>query len=108
MLRLGLHAGTELEAKRLAGPWHPAFGELCFGRIYLSLAKRALTKLPTAYKLCVSKGELSKLIGQRRRNLLWLEESVMHPLRVQENEQLSPMQVKAIDPSGGEKIISLR
>ena len=29
MIRLGLHSTPELERGRVAGPWHPAFRELC-------------------------------------------------------------------------------
>ncbi|MFR1474921.1 MAG: hypothetical protein ACLSB9_03870 [Hydrogeniiclostridium mannosilyticum] len=32
VIRLGLHASPELERDRLAGPWHPAFRELCESR----------------------------------------------------------------------------
>ena len=33
VIRLGLHASPDLEQNRVAGPWHPAFRELCEGRI---------------------------------------------------------------------------
>ncbi len=32
VIRVGLHASPELERDRLAGPWHPAFRELCESR----------------------------------------------------------------------------
>ena len=35
VIRLGLHSSPELERERLAGPWHPAFRELCESFLYL-------------------------------------------------------------------------
>jgi len=43
VIRLGLHASPELERDRLAGPWHPAFRELCEGRRMLNRVIHHLT-----------------------------------------------------------------
>ena len=38
VIRLGLHSTPELERDRVAGPWHPAFRELCESkRMFLRL-----------------------------------------------------------------------
>ena len=39
VIRLGLHSGGNVEEGYLAGPYHPAFGELCESEIYLKKAK---------------------------------------------------------------------
>lgn len=72
VIRLGLHADAHMQQQYVAGPWHPAFRELCEGRLYLKRAEQLLnTALPdggTAV-LRVAPTELSKLIGQRKGNL---------------------------------------
>lgn len=72
VIRLGLHATPELERDRLAGPWHPAFRELCESRRFLrriraELAGRAAPK--GAVTLRVNPRDLSAAIGQRKCNL---------------------------------------
>lgn len=77
VIRLGLHADQSLQQQLAAGPWHPAFRELCQGRLYLNKAEQLLkTALPqggTAV-LQVAPTELSKMIGQRKCNLLALKQ----------------------------------
>ncbi|MBR4972937.1 MAG: radical SAM protein, partial [Clostridia bacterium] len=70
VIRLGLHS---IESKAfLAGPWHPAFSELCLSSIML---KKALKLLNTKgkYTIYVSKSDVSKMIGQKRSNIIYLE-----------------------------------
>lgn len=43
-VRMGLQAGPELEASLLAGPWHPAFGELVKSRLMLQKTRRLLAQ----------------------------------------------------------------
>lgn len=61
----------------VAGPWHPAFRELCESRLYL---ERALEALETAcahtrpsdgeaLRLLVHPAAVSKMTGQRRENV---------------------------------------
>ena len=70
VIRLGLHS-IEQEAF-LAGPWHPAFSELCMSSIML---KKAISLLGEKgnYTIYVGKSDISKMIGQKRSNLLHLE-----------------------------------
>ncbi|WP_417913924.1 elongator complex protein 3 [Candidatus Electronema sp. JM] len=44
VVRIGLQAGTELEAALLAGPWHPAFGELISSRLMLRQTRKLLAQ----------------------------------------------------------------
>ena len=76
VIRLGLHADTDLQAKRLAGPYHPAFRELCEGQLYLNTALAVLKRTCPyggAVTLTVAPAALSKMIGQKRANLAALE-----------------------------------
>lgn len=76
LLRLGLHPSRELEEKLLAGPYHPALGELVHSRLYRCEAERLLAAeaaLPRDLTLLVHPSSISKLTGHGRENLLWLK-----------------------------------
>ena len=77
ILRLGLHPSRELEEKLLAGPYHPALGELVYSRLYRDEAERLLKRqesLPEDLTLLVDPGSLSKMTGRGKENLLWLRD----------------------------------
>ncbi len=70
VIRLGLHS---IEEKAyLAGPWHPAFSELCQSQIMLNKAIKQLSTIGN-YKIYVGKSDVSKMIGQKKSNILHLE-----------------------------------
>ena len=95
VIRAGLHSAGVPDSFK-AGPFHPAFGELCENALYLRAAERAITETPAfSGILSVAKGELSKLIGQHRQNLLSLETTAGFKITVREDERLSPREVKA-------------
>lgn len=70
VIRLGLHSIEE--SAYLAGPWHPAFSELCQSQIML---KKAISKLIEKgnYTIYVNNSDVSKMIGQKRCNIMFLE-----------------------------------
>ena len=77
ILRLGLHPSRELEEKLLAGPYHPALGELVYSRIYRDEAECLLSareRIPEDVTLLVHPSGLSQLTGRGRENLLWLRD----------------------------------
>lgn len=75
IIRVGLHASQELEGDMLAGPYHPAFRELCESRLLLQrILKDCEGKGVKEFTVMVHPKELSKAIGQRRANLVKLEE----------------------------------
>ena len=45
IVRMGLQAGPELEDSLLAGPWHPAFGELVKSRLMLQTTRKLLAQV---------------------------------------------------------------
>lgn len=72
VIRLGLHATPQLEAHYLAGPWHPAFGELCRARQYLAGVRAALAACASpggAQRIFLAPADQSKAVGQHRCNL---------------------------------------
>lgn len=75
VIRMGLHAEQTLEQGRIAGPYHPAFRELCESRIFLEKALSALKKRQQSHFLIqVAPSAVSKMIGQHRCNLRALEQ----------------------------------
>ena len=81
VIRLGLHSSPELEHDRLAGPYHPAFRELCQSRRFLRGIERALGGRTEACRLSVSPRDLSAVLGQKRANVseLW-GKGILSPL----------------------------
>jgi histone acetyltransferase (RNA polymerase elongator complex component) len=72
VIRLGLHASPELERDMLAGPWHPAFRELCesrrfFTKVVRELRLRKISEQPV--RIRVNPKDVSQATGQKKRNL---------------------------------------
>lgn len=68
VIRLGLHS-IEPDSY-LAGPWHPAFSELCYSEMLLKSAKEQLNKSGSGkYIIYVNPSDISKMIGQKRQNI---------------------------------------
>jgi len=90
VIRLGLHS---IEEKAyIAGPWHPAFSELCQSNILLKNVLKEL-KENGNYTIYVSKSSVSKMIGQKRSNIIFLSSKGFN-CKVKEKEDLSGLQFK--------------
>lgn len=75
VIRLGLHDSETLKSDMLAGPYHPAFRELCESRRLLLRLEQKLSDLPKGrYRVFVSSSMVSKFVGQKKENLLKLSE----------------------------------
>lgn len=75
VIRLGLHSSPEMQQDRIAGPWHPAFRELCESRLFLRKLVAFLEQeriLPGRVEIHVAPQWVSKAVGQSRCNLLEL------------------------------------
>lgn len=70
VIRLGLH--TIEDNSYIAGPWHPAFSELCYSNIFLKNAKKLLTE-KGSYILYVNPSNISKMTGQKKYNIITLK-----------------------------------
>ncbi len=66
VIRLGLHS-IEKDSF-IAGPWHPAFSELCYSKIFFNNAKELLNTAGE-YILYVNSSSVSKMIGQHKDNI---------------------------------------
>lgn len=71
VIRLGLHSIEE--DKLVAGPWHPAFSEICQSKIFLKNALKLMGE-KGRYIIFVNKSSVSKMIGQNRENIKAMEE----------------------------------
>lgn len=77
VIRLGLHDTPELHRDMLAGPYHPAFGELCQSALYLRylLAAFHTCGLPKGrVTVFIHAKDMSRAVGQKKKNLASLEE----------------------------------
>lgn len=79
VIRVGLQATDELstDSQVLAGPWHPALRQLAESERWFDLLKVLLREFNPGERLQlhVSPPELSNVIGQRRTNIVRLEET---------------------------------
>ena len=70
VIRMGLHAQTDVEARKVAGPYHPAFRELVESRVFLRRLEEDLGhRGPGCYRVKVHPKSLSVAVGQKRKNL---------------------------------------
>lgn len=71
VIRLGLHSIEE--DAFVAGPWHPAFSEICQSKMFFENAV-SMMKEKGKYIIFVNKSSVSKMIGQNRENMDKLKE----------------------------------
>ena len=89
VIRLGLHAQESLEESLVAGPYHPAFREICESLRFRKKLAPMLTRLPKgAYVLTVAKSDVSKAVGQHRGNVEYWQ-TLGYDIRVAEDNALS-------------------
>ena len=93
IIRMGLHSGGGVDKGYVAGPYHPAFRELCDGELYLSCVEEELLGKPKGrYILKVAPSEISKMTGQKRKNILKLEDKGYF-CRVKPDKTLKPYEI---------------
>ena len=66
VIRLGLHSIEE--SSYVAGPWHPAFSEICISKIMIAKILKELSE-KGKYNIFVNPSFISKTIGQKKTNL---------------------------------------
>lgn len=69
VIKVGLHASEFVEKDMVGGFYHPAFRELCEGRIYLRKLKNALGEDFSYAEASVPARNLSKALGQKKCNI---------------------------------------
>ncbi|MEQ8173573.1 MAG: radical SAM protein [Syntrophomonadaceae bacterium] len=111
VVRIGLHSGEELRSSGtvLAGPYHPAFGELVKQAVFKEQAMMLLgdieREIPDirSISLLVNHRDLSKMIGNKRRNLVEIQQSLgLKNLSATGREDIIPDEIAASIPGGCE------
>jgi len=71
VVRMGLQPGPELERSLVAGPYHPAFGELVNARLMLRQTRKLLSRVPPGQqiRLQISNRDQSVFRGIRSANI---------------------------------------
>lgn len=72
----------------VAGPYHSAFRELCEGEIYYDMFSGELDKNPDICEFFVNPAEISKAIGNKKRNIKRLEEKYRHRIFIKSDSDV--------------------
>lgn len=97
VIRVGLHDTETLRRDMLAGPYHPAFRELCESRIMLEKLIGLLDGRPKgAVRVAVNPRSRSKLAGNKKKNLTALREKG-YALDIVEDDTIAPMDIALAD-----------
>lgn len=95
VIRTGLH--PDVENSVIAGPYHPAFGELCESRIYRNQAETLIeSRNEVEGKLLVNPTEISKMTGQHRENLNYLSRKFGVEFKVLPDPSLNKREIRVI------------
>ncbi len=87
VIRMGLHHINE--ADYVAGPWHPAFSELCLSRIHRNKVIESLNEKPVGkYIIFVAEKDISVAVGQKKENIV-LYKKMGYECRVKGNASLN-------------------
>ncbi len=75
ILRMGLQASETLEEQLLAGPYHPAFGEMVTARHWFRRVRRVLAAAPGSSQtiIQISDRDVSAFVGPKRSNMIRLD-----------------------------------
>lgn len=92
VIRLGLHGGEELqeEGTIIAGPFHPALGELVENRIWrdeIEAFLQAAEHRSKELELIIPKGTTSKILGHKGCNRSYFKEKYHITLRAKERDE---------------------
>ena len=93
VFRVGLHT-VEVDGF-VAGPWHPAFGELCKSRVLLKKALKLIKdkSIPRgSIEITVPKAQISAMVGQKRGNIEALEK-LGYKAKITQGEELSVLKL---------------
>lgn len=100
VVRMGLQSGKELDKALVAGPYHPAFGEMVRSRLMLNTVKKLLTPLKNTDKkvtLIISDRDHSVFRGIKSNNLEQLARcGLLHRFSLKTDAQ-QPRQTVKID-----------
>ena len=98
VIRVGLQDDGALRQNLAGGPYHPAFRQLCESFLFYRKLESALEKwAPGSYRAFVAPGRISDAVGQKKENLIKLEERG-YRLKVSACPALTGRQVRLCGP----------
>lgn len=100
VVRMGLQPSAELESALIAGPYHPAFGELVGARLMLQRTRRALVAVPATERvtLVIAERDLSIFHGQGRANSNRLRQLGLADRFILRTDPLQPRHSLRLEP----------
>ncbi len=78
----------------IAGPYHPAFRELSEGEIYFDKLLKLLKKHPKARTFLVNPKEISKAVGNGKRNITRIEEKYGFLITIKPDDNIDTGKIK--------------
>lgn len=94
VIRVGLHSDG-IDSSFIAGPFHPAFRELCESRIYREIIEKEINNKESFNgKIYVSPSAVSKAVGQKRENIRYFSEKYNAECKVYPDSALKDRQIK--------------
>lgn len=96
VLRMGLMATDDIQMGKsvIAGPFHPAFGEMVMSRIfYGKMLDMVNKKRDCTVTFFVNPSDVSKAIGQRRENILRLKRELNIDAVIKSNENVEKEEI---------------
>ena len=92
VIRLGLHASSDIKKNMVAGAYHEAFGEIVESRIMLN---KVLKYPPADYEIFVNPKSVSKLKGNQKRNIYFLIEEGYN-IKITQNDKVKVDEIKIV------------
>lgn len=97
VIRVGLYADIPLENSVVAGPFHPAFGELCEARNFLKNIKSNMPNSAEGKSIVIytPKNCTAKTVGHKRENIkIIMDMYKLKDIRVKEDETLKDREIR--------------
>lgn len=93
VIRMGLHDTENVKEEMIAGPYHPAFREICESMIMRKKMEAFISENKKEYVFEVNPKDISKAIGQKKANLLFFKEKGINVKFIQ-NENVKSLECK--------------
>ncbi len=95
VIRTGLQASEGLESQVVAGPYHPAFGELVDSRILFNRTRKLLAQTPARRCLSISTSDESIFRGQKNSNMKRFDQlGLLHKFELKKNNNQERLTVE--------------
>lgn len=98
VIRIGLQSTEEISERGsvVAGPVHSSFRELVESSIYYDIISSVIEKDAVRADIFVNPSEISKAVGNRRRNIVKLKNEKNIDIRILEDKELKKREVRCV------------